>query len=196
MCRCHVAPLMSGGPEPDATSPVNTAGPICAHWGLWSLGEAVFGDECVADCPPDAEPGRYCCGVTPPVIQRWIEIIDTGHTDELHGLLAEDAVFYSPAVFTPQEGRAKTAAYLAAAAKLFADTGFHYVEKWYADHSAVLEFAADIGGIQVNGIDMIHWNDDGRITSVKVMLRPLKALQTVVPEMGKLLQQGGTASTG
>ena len=134
--------------------------------------------------------------MTPPVIQRWIEIIDTGRTDELHDLLAEDAVFYSPAVFTPQEGRAKAAAYLAAAAKLFADTGFQYVEKWYADHSAVLEFVADINGIHVNGIDMIHWNDDGKITSVKVMLRPIKALQTVIPEMGKLLQQGDIAPTG
>ena len=129
------------------------------------------------------------------MIQRWIEIIDTGRTDELHELLADDAVFYSPAVFTPQEGRAKAAAYLAAAAKLFADTGFRYVEKWYADHSAVLEFVADIDGIHVNGIDMVHWNDDGKITSVKVMLRPLKALQTVVPELGRLLQQGGSAPT-
>jgi hypothetical protein len=119
-------------------------------------------------------------------------MVDTGRTDELHGMLADDAVFYSPAVFTPQEGRVKTTAYLAAAMKLFADTGFHYVEKWYSDNSAVLEFAADIGGIHVNGIDMIHWNDDGKITSVKVMLRPLKALQAVVPEMGRLLQQGDT----
>lgn len=133
--------------------------------------------------------------MTPQVIQRWIEIIDTGRTEELHELLAEDAVFYSPAVFTPQEGRAKAVAYLTAAAKLFADTGFHYIEKWYSEHSAVLEFAADIDGIHVNGIDMVHWNDDGKITSVKVMLRPLKALQTVVPEMGRLLQQGGSAPT-
>ncbi|OBH00953.1 polyketide cyclase [Mycobacterium sp. E2699] len=128
--------------------------------------------------------------MTPPVIQRWIEIVDGGRTDGLHELLAEDAVFYSPAVFTPQEGRAKAAAYLTAAAKLFADTDFHYVEQWYSDHSAVLEFVADVGGTHVNGVDMIHWNDDGEITSVKVMLRPLRALETVIPEMAKLLQQG------
>ncbi len=128
--------------------------------------------------------------MTPPVIQRWIEIIDLGRTDELHDLLAEDDVFYSPAVFAPQEGRAKAFAYLAAAAKLFADTGFRYIEKWYADRSAVLEVVADVNGIHVNGVDMIHWNDDGKITSAKVMLRPIKALQTVIPEMGKLLQQG------
>jgi hypothetical protein len=134
--------------------------------------------------------------VTPPVIERWIDIIDTGRTDELRDLLAEDAIFYSPAVFTPQEGRAKATAYLAAAARLFADTGFQYVAKWYTDHSAVLEFVADVNGIHVNGIDMIHWNDDGKITSVKVMLRPIKALQTVIPEMGRLLQQADPAPTG
>ncbi len=128
------------------------------------------------------------------MIQRWIEIIETGRTDELHDLLSEDAVFYSPAVFTPQQGRAKAVTYLAAAAKLFADTGFQYVERWYAERSAVLEFVADVKGIHVNGIDMIHWNDDGKITSVKVMLRPIKALQAVIPEMGKLLQRSDVSN--
>ena len=123
------------------------------------------------------------------MIERWIEIVDTGRTDELRDLLAEDAVFLSPAVFTPQEGRDKAVAYLVAAAKLFSGNGFRYVEKWYSERSAVLEFVADVDGIHVNGIDMIHWNDDGKITSVKVMLRPLKALQAVIPEMGRLLQQ-------
>jgi SnoaL-like domain len=127
--------------------------------------------------------------MTPPVIQRWIEIIESGSTDELDSLLADDAVFLSPAVFTPQEGRAKAAAYLKAAVKLFGNTDFHYVEQWYKDRSAILEFAATIDGIYVNGIDMIHWNDDEQIVSFKVMLRPLKALQTIIPAMAELLQQ-------
>ncbi len=126
--------------------------------------------------------------MTPPVIQRWMDIIDNGRTDELDALLADEAVFYSPAVFRPQEGRAKTLAYLTAAAKLFGDSDFHYVGQWYAERSAVLEFVADIDGIHVNGVDMIHWNDDEKIVEVKVMLRPLKALQTVVPQMAQLLQ--------
>jgi hypothetical protein len=127
--------------------------------------------------------------MTPPVIQRWIEIIENGRTDELDTLLADDAVFFSPAVFTPQEGRAKTTAYLTAAAKLFGNTDFHYIEQWYNDQSAILEFAATIDGTYVNGIDMIHWNDDEQIVSFKVMLRPLKALQTIMPAMAELLQQ-------
>jgi hypothetical protein len=127
--------------------------------------------------------------MTPPVITRWIAIIENGRTDALEALLADDAVFFSPAVFTPQEGRDKTAMYLKAAAKVFGNSDFHYVEQWYEERSAILEFAATIDGIYVNGIDMIHWNDDEQIVSFKVMLRPLKALQTIIPAMAELLQQ-------
>ena len=125
--------------------------------------------------------------MTPPVIARWIDIIENDRTSELRGLLAEDAVFYSPAVFTPQEGRDKTVAYLTAAAKMFSDTDFHYVENWYGERSAILEFAATIDGKYVNGIDMIRWNDDEKIVSVKVMMRPLKGLQAIMPKMAELL---------
>jgi SnoaL-like domain len=126
--------------------------------------------------------------MTPSVIARWIAIIESGRTDELKALLADDAVFFSPAVFTPQEGREKTAMYLKAAAKVFGNSDFHYVEQWYEERSAILEFAATIDGIYVNGIDMIHWNDDEQIVSFKVMLRPLKALQTIIRAMAELLQ--------
>jgi hypothetical protein len=127
--------------------------------------------------------------MTPPVIARWTSIIKNGRTDELDALIAEDAVFFSPAVFTPQEGRQKTLMYLKAAVKVFGTNDFRYVEQWFKDQSAILEFAATIDGIYVNGIDMIHWNDQEQIVSFKVMLRPLKALQTIIPAMAELLQQ-------
>jgi SnoaL-like domain len=127
--------------------------------------------------------------MTPPVIARWTSIIENGRADELDALIAEDAVFFSPAVFTPQEGRQKTLMYLKAAVKVFGTNDFRYVEQWFKDQSAILEFAATIDGIYVNGIDMIHWNDQEQIVSFKVMLRPLKALQTIIPAMAELLQQ-------
>jgi hypothetical protein len=91
-------------------------------------------------------------------------------------------------VLAPQEGRDKTAMYLKAAAKLFGGADFRYVGQWYGENSAVLEFVTDIEGIHVNGIDMIAWNDADEIVSFKVMLRPVKALQTVIPRMAELLQ--------
>lgn len=123
----------------------------------------------------------------PPVIQRWLEHIEGGQGGDVGALLAPDAVFYSPAVFTPQEGREKAAMYLSAASKLFGGADFRYVNQWYGQHSAVLEFVADIEGVHVNGVDMIEWNDAEQIVSVKVMLRPYKALQTVIPKMAELL---------
>jgi len=122
-----------------------------------------------------------------PVIERWLDVIENGQTADLDDMLAEDAVFYSPAVFTPQRGRATAAAYLRAAEHMFAGTNFHYVNKWIDSHSAVLEFAADIDGISVEGVDILHWNDEGRLTSVKVMMRPFKGLQAVIAKMAELL---------
>jgi hypothetical protein len=77
---------------------------------------------------------------------------------------------------------------LTAAAKLLGNDTFRYVGQWYGESSAVLEFITELDGIQVNGVDMIHWNDDQKITEFKVMLRPFKALTTVMPKMADLLQ--------
>ena len=125
--------------------------------------------------------------MTAQVIDRWLDVIENGQTADLDDLLAEDAVFYSPAVFTPQRGRATAAAYLRAAEHMFAGTGFHYVNTWIDANSAVLEFAAEVDGISVEGVDILHWNDAGQLTSVKVMIRPFKAIQTVVAKMAELL---------
>jgi hypothetical protein len=125
--------------------------------------------------------------MSPSVIDQWLRVIENGQTDELDDMLAEDAVFYSPAVFTPQHGRAKAAAYLRAAEHMFAGTNFHYVNTWIDTHSAVLEFAAEVDGITVEGVDILHWNDEGKLTSVKVMMRPFKALQAVIAKMAELL---------
>jgi hypothetical protein len=127
--------------------------------------------------------------MTSSVIERWHQFIDGDHDRAvLEALLDDDAVFYSPAVFSPQKGRQKTTTYLVAAAKLFGGTDFHYVQEWVGERSAVLEFAATIDGIYVNGIDMIHWNDDEKIVSFKVMMRPFKGLQVIMPKMAELLQ--------
>jgi len=123
----------------------------------------------------------------PPVIERWLQVIGNWQTSQLTDLLAEDAVFYSPAVFTPQRGRATVLAYLHAAEQMFSATNFHYVQKWYGEDSAVLHFAADVDGLSLEGIDMIHWDDAGKITSIKVMIRPFTALQAVIGKMAELL---------
>ena len=114
-------------------------------------------------------------------------MIHDDRVDELDHLLADDAVFYSPALFRAQEGKAKTAMYLTAASKMFVGTGFRYVGQWFGERSAVLEFEATVDGVYVDGVDMITWNDDEKITSFKVMIRPFKGLQAIMPRMAELL---------
>jgi hypothetical protein len=121
-------------------------------------------------------------------IEEWHRIVRERDIDALDDLLAEDVVFHSPVVHTPQRGRPITAMYLAAAVVVFGNETFRYVREWRATHEAVLEFLVTIDGIEVNGVDMIRWNDAGRIVDFKVMLRPLKAINLIHQKMGAMLQ--------
>lgn len=127
----------------------------------------------------------------PVVLQRWHELLAARAVDRLDGLLAEDAVFHSPIVHTPQRGRALVKMYLTAAFHLLANDSFHYVREVVGERDAVLEFQATVDGIQVNGVDMIRWNDAGEIDDFKVMIRPLKAIHLLHERMRQLLEKMG-----
>jgi len=125
------------------------------------------------------------------VIERWHALVASRNLDGLDELLADDVVFQSPALHSPQVGKAITKKYLVAAFHVL-DTGqFRYVGEWHGEQSAVLEFETAIGDVQVNGIDMIGWNASGQIVRFKVMVRPVKALQALMPLMAQALQGGG-----
>ena len=109
----------------------------------------------------------------------------------LDALLADEAVFHSPVVHTPQVGKAITQRYLAAAFQVFGNPTFRYVREVVGEHDAVLEFELEIDGIRINGVDMIRWREDGRIVDFKVMLRPLKAVNLIHQKMGAMLQALG-----
>jgi hypothetical protein len=105
----------------------------------------------------------------------------------LWDLLHPDAVFESPVVHTPQRGRDITFKYLSSAEKVLAGSGFIYVGEWRSDRGAVLEFENEIDGIKINGVDIITFDADGRITHFKVMVRPLKAINLLHRLMGEQL---------
>jgi hypothetical protein len=121
-------------------------------------------------------------------IARWHQLVEQHDVRGLDALLAEGAVFLSPVVHTPQVGKAITRSYLAAAFQVFFNPSFRYVRELAGDRDAVLEFEVEIDGIKVNGVDMIKWNDEGRITEFKVMLRPLKAVNLIHQKMAAMLQ--------
>ena len=91
---------------------------------------------------------------------------------------------------TPQVGKAITIQYLTAAFQVFFNETFHYTREVIGARDAVLEFLVEIEGISVNGVDMIKWDDDGRIVEFKVMLRPLKAIHLIHDKMAALLRAG------
>ena len=108
----------------------------------------------------------------PETIRRWHVIALERRAEELKDILAEDCVFESPVVHTPQKGRAIVEAYLRGALEVLNTEHFRYGGEWYGRDSAVLEFFSEVDGITINGVDIIGWGADGRITSFKVMVRP------------------------
>lgn len=125
-------------------------------------------------------------------LRGWHAYVAAPTREALDALLADHVVFHSPAMHTPQEGKAVTMKYLAAATAVLGGPSFRYVGEWRGERSAVLEFECALdGGLQVNGVDMLEWDESGRITRFKVMLRPLKALNAVVSAMGAALARLG-----
>lgn len=125
----------------------------------------------------------------PQPIALWHDAVARNDMSDIESILADDAVFMSPAVHTPQQGKALVAKYLRAAMVVLNKPSFRYVDEWLSPRSAVLEFESELDGIYLNGIDLIHWNDAGQITLFKVMVRPLKGLNMLIPLMGEELKK-------
>ena len=121
-------------------------------------------------------------------LEAWHRLVRTQDLSGLNALLAEDAVFYSPVVHTPQRGKKLVTGYLSAALHVFLNPSFHYVREIVGASDAMLEFETEIDGVLVNGVDLIKWNDTGQIVEFKVMLRPLKAINLIHQRMAAMLQ--------
>jgi ketosteroid isomerase-like protein len=122
-------------------------------------------------------------------IAAWHKLIETKDVASLDNILADNVVFHSPIVHTPQEGKQITTLYLTAALYVFNNNSFKYLREVISGNNAVLEFSTVIEGITVNGVDMITWGADGRITEFKVMIRPLKAINLIHKIMNLELQK-------
>ena len=123
---------------------------------------------------------------TPRTVRAWHDLAATRDPAGLDALLHADCVFRSPAVHAPQEGKELTTAYLSAALVVLGPT-LTYQREWYAEDSAVLQFTADLDGVVVEGVDMMTWAEDGRITEFTVMVRPVKGLHTLMEKMAAQL---------
>ena len=137
------------------------------------------------------------------VIEKWHAHLRGQLPGGLDELLDDDVVFYSPIVFTPQEGKAITTLYLQAAGQTLPGDAatspapgddvpggaFHYTKSVMAGDTAVLEFETTVAGTYVNGVDIILCNDEGRIVEFRVMIRPLQAVNLVHQQMAAMLER-------
>tara|TARA_X000001036_G_scaffold407557_1_gene417072 strand:- start:177 stop:602 length:426 start_codon:yes stop_codon:yes gene_type:complete len=136
-------------------------------------------------------------------LDKWHEIMKSGGinaSQKLDDLLDDDVIFYSPVVFTPQKGKEITKLYLSAASGVFGDSKiknessnkkskFKYIKEIVNGNQACLEFETEMNGKYVNGIDLITWNEDNKITEFKVLVRPLQAVNILHQSMGEMLEK-------
>jgi len=124
-------------------------------------------------------------------LAAWHTYIETEDAAVLADLLADDAVFHSPVVHTPQEGKAIVQKYLLSAMQVLNGDGFGYVRELVDGENVMLEFVSEVDGIKINGIDLIRFNAEGKIVDFKVMVRPLKAINKLWELMAAQLQKAG-----
>lgn len=131
-------------------------------------------------------------------LAAWHDYMKKPSADALDALLADEVAFISPIVFTPQKGKDLTMLYLGAAGGTFSEgskdkapgqseSAFRYIKEVVDGPHIVLEFETQIDGKYVNGVDIITWNDEGKITEFKVMIRPLQAVNLMHEKMAAML---------
>ena len=122
------------------------------------------------------------------VVNKWKSIIENGNSKKLESIIDNNAVFFSPIVYTPQKGKKLVLKYLSTAVDIFKNTQFKYINEIIDKKNMYGEFKATIGNIEVNGIDYIKWNNE-LITEFKVFIRPHKGLEKIWLKMQNKLEK-------
>ncbi|MFT5577877.1 MAG: hypothetical protein ACI9WS_000628 [Paraglaciecola psychrophila] len=131
-------------------------------------------------------------------LEKWHAHLGGELEGGLDELLHDDCIFYSPIVFSPQRGKTLTKLYLGAAGNTFNDgdsepalgkpeSKFKYIKEVLSGDYAVLEFESEIDGKYINGVDIMSFNEQGKIVEFKVMIRPLQAINTLHEKMKAML---------
>ena len=132
----------------------------------------------------------------PHPIQTWHALVQSRDMTALAEVLADEVVFHSPVLHTPQRGKAITLKYLQGAMQVLNNGQFQYLREIIGERDAVLEFSTQIDDVLINGVDLIRWDDAGQIVDFKVMVRPLKAISLLHQKMGDMLAKLPAAATG
>ncbi|GAB3106276.1 nuclear transport factor 2 family protein [Aestuariicella hydrocarbonica] len=125
-------------------------------------------------------------------LARWHKVVFEKDLTLLHELLDENVEFHSPTVWSPKQGREITAYILAMVIDIF--QSFEYHREWLNPNDFALEFSATVGDKKVKGIDLIRWNEAGKIIHFEVMMRPINGLNSLFEKMTERLHSAGFIS--
>ncbi len=125
---------------------------------------------------------------TTQALQTWHRMVAEREMALLDELLAEDVVFYSPVAFNPYAGKAVVSFILQNVIQVFENFTYHREFISEDGHNVVLEFSANVGEAKLKGIDMIRFNDQGRIVEFEVMIRPKRGLEALATQMGERIK--------
>lgn len=124
-----------------------------------------------------------------PRLDKWHNVVAAQDWEDLNDMLAEDVEFHSPFVWSPKRGREATAFILRSVGEFFQN--FTYQREWVDGNNFALEFSADVDDKKVKGIDLIRWNDEGRIVHFEVMIRPANGLMMLGQKMTAKMEAAG-----
>lgn len=121
-------------------------------------------------------------------LAEWHSILERNAMEELDPLIAENIVFRSPVAHTPYPGRAAIKLVLKNVNQVFENFRYHRSFVSECGTSVVLEFSAEVGGRTLKGIDMLRFDEQGKIAEFEVMVRPLSGLQALAAEMARRME--------
>ena len=118
-------------------------------------------------------------------VDLWHQCIENASLDP--AMMTEDVVFHSPYIYSPIKGKTNVSRYLEAAGMVFLNSDFRYIEEIIGDNQACLVFEAAFDDLHVNGVDYLVWNDQQKLTEIRVFIRPFQALNAIRELMAKQL---------
>lgn len=118
-------------------------------------------------------------------LKEWHRIVASLDWDSLPELLTEDVVYRNPAAFDPLHGQDTMVAVLRAVFSVLQD--FKYLRHFGSETGYVLEFSARVGNEMLFGVDLLEFDQEGKITDLMVMIRPANVVMTLAAEAGKRL---------
>jgi hypothetical protein len=121
------------------------------------------------------------------------QAVESWDMDAVRELLADDIEFHSPVTFHPFVGRQTVGDLLEIVGKTFEN--FRYTDELQGDGTHILVFRAEIGGRELEGLDLLRFDDDGLIADFTVMIRPMSGLVPFAQAVGEKVAAAGLQTT-